>query len=165
MFKKTLSLLMVVAFLFFDWACIIHKVYNEPVTSVTDRDDIVGVTRISGEDLKFPKENAASVVGHQIVLKINTIALGDIKGFKQNAKGVVYEITTNDGSTIRDIAAKKEGEKIVLPPLSIPLSEVKLVSVLKGDIALTILATLGAIIGVVGIIISSGSWFSFSFPK
>jgi hypothetical protein len=153
MFKISLSIVMILAFLFFDWACIIHKVYNEPVTSVTDRDDVVGVTKISGEDLKFYKDNAARVVGNQIVLRNNTIALSDVKDFKQNPKGMVYEITTKDGRSIRDVEGKVLGEKIVLPLLNIPLSEVKSISVRRIQEGKSYLATLGVVIGVLGIII------------
>ena len=151
MFKKTLSLVTLVAFLLFDWAC--YSIRDVPVASVTDRDDVVGVTKISGEELKFPKENVARVVGNQIVLRINTIALSDVKDFKQNSQGVVYEITTKDDHSIRDVEGKVLGEKIVLPSLNIPLSEVKSILVRRIHEGKTILAMLGVVIGVLGIVI------------
>jgi hypothetical protein len=148
MFKKMLSFVMVVALFLFDWAC--FSITNVPVTSVTVGDDIVGVTRISGEEMKYPKENPARVVGDQIVFR-KVIALSDVKDFKQNVQGVVYEITTKDGRMIRDIEGKKEGEKFVLPPLSIPLPEVISISVRRIDVGKLILATLGVVVGVFGI--------------
>jgi hypothetical protein len=161
MFKKTLSLLTVVALFLFNWACVIHKVNIEPVTSVSDRDDIVGVTRISGEEMKYPKENPARVVMDQIVFK-NVIALSDVKDFKQNANGVVYEFTTKDGHTIRNFEGKMGSEKIVLPSLYIPLSEVKSISVRRIHAGRSILAALGVVVGVAGIVLadllSNGHW-------
>ena len=158
MFKKILSLMTLAAFLFFDWAC--YSIRDVPVTSVTDRDDVVGVTKISGEDLKFPKENAGRVVGNQVVLRINTIALSDVAGFKQNAKGVVYEITTKDGRSIQDGEGKVLGENIVLPSLNIPLSEVKSISVRRLQEGKSYLAMLGFVIGALGIFILSDPFFS-----
>jgi hypothetical protein len=145
MFKKTLSLVTVAAFLLFDWACLSIK--NVPVTSVTSKDQIVGVTKISGESMQIPKENAAQIVGDRVVLKpsvINAVDLNDIKNFRQNDKGVVYEITTKDGRTLHDIEGKKQGWKIVFPsqkyePAPIPLSEVNLVSVRRFSIGRTLL--------------------------
>jgi hypothetical protein len=144
MFKKTLSLVTLVAFLLFDWACLSIK--TVPVTSVAINDQIVGVTKISGEYVNIPKENPARIVENHIVLRrSNAIALSDVKDFKQDDKGVVYEFTTKYGRTIRDIEGKKEGEKIVMPPLSIPLSEVNLVSVYRTDVGKTILLAVGVI--------------------
>jgi hypothetical protein len=150
MFKKTLSLVTLVAFLLFDWACL--SVQKVPVTSVNIEDQIVGVTKISGEYVQIPKENPARIVENQIVLRpSNAIALSDVKDFKQNDKGVVYEFTTKDGRTIRDIEGKREGEKIVLPPLSIPLSEVNLVWVYRKDVGGTILLILGLVVAGIGV--------------
>ena len=160
MFKKTLSLMTLVAFLLFDWACL--SVNKVPVMSVTINDQIVGVTKISGEYVQIPKENPARIVENHIVLRrSNATALSDIKDFKQDDKGVVYEFTTKDGRTIRNIEGKKEGEKIVLPPLSIPLSEVNLVSVYKTDVGKTILLAFGVIGVVIGGIFIIGLYVNF----
>jgi len=140
MYKKTLSLVTVVAFLLFDWACLSIK--NVPVTSVTSKDQIVGVTNRSGEYVQIPKEKSARIDGDRIVQsygKFNEIALSDVNDLKQNDKGVVYEITTKDGRTIRDVQGIVEGGKIVLATLSIPLSDVNLVSVRRFDIGKTLL--------------------------
>ena len=151
MFKKTLSLVTLAAFLLFDWACL--SVQKVPVTSLTSKDQIVGVTKISGEYVQIHKENPARIVENKIVLRwSNTIALSNVKDFKQDDKSVVYEITTKDGRTLRDIEGKREGEKIVLPPLSIPLSEVNLVSVYRTDIGKTIVLALGVVAGIVGVL-------------
>jgi hypothetical protein len=154
MSKKVLSLVTLVAFMLFDWACLSIK--NVPVTSVTSKDQIVGVTKITGEYVQIPKENPARIVENQIVLRpSNAISLSDIKDFKQDNKGVVYEITTKYGSTIRDIEGQKQVWKIVFPspkykPAPIPLSEVNFVSVRRTDVVLTILLVVGIIGGVIG---------------
>ncbi len=150
MSKRVLSLVTVVAFLLFDWSCL--SITNVPVTSVASKDQIVGLTRISGESMQFSKENPARIIGDRLVIEINTVALSDVKGFRQDGKGLVYEITTKDGRTIHDIEGKREGEKIVLPPLSIPLSEVKLVTVRRSDTGMTILLVLGIIAGLYGLL-------------
>ena len=162
MFKKTLSLVTLVAFLLFDWACL--SVNKVPVTSANIENrtiedqvvgQIVGVMKISGKYVQIPKENPARLAGDRIVLSpsvINEIALDDIKDFKQNDKAVFIEITTKDGRTLRDIEGKREGRRIVLPslkyePAPIPLSEVNFISVRRYNNGLTLLLVLG-IIGV-----------------
>ena len=167
MFKKTLSLVTLVAFLLFEWACL--SVNKVPVTSVTDKDDIVGVTKISGEDIQIPKENPARVVGDRIILRpriIHEISLSDVSDFKQNDKGIVYEFTTKEGRTIRNIEGKKTVSKIVFPwlkyePVPIPLSEVNFVSVLSVNAGKTIgfvLGALGASIGMFYLLLSNLSF-------
>jgi len=149
--KKVLSLVTAVSFVLFDWACL--SIQKVPVTSVTSKDQIVGVTKISGEYVQIPQENPARIVENQIVLTpSNTITMSDVKEFRETDKEVVYEITTKDGRTIRDVDGKREGGKIVFrslipAPASILLSEVNLVSVLRLDAVMTILIMLGVIGG------------------
>jgi len=155
MFKKASSLVTILAFVFFDWACI--SVYKIPVRAVATKDEIVGVAKTSGEYLQFSKTNPARVVGDRIVSSssdFEEIDLNDVQGFRQNDKGVIYEVTTKDGRTFRDIEGKKEGEKIVIPsfnngPSSILLSEVEFVQVRKINVILSLCVILGIVAGVV----------------
>ena len=64
-------------------------------------------------------------------------------------------------SEVHRLEGKKEGEKIVLPPLSIPLSEVNLVSVYKTDVGKTILLAFGVIGVVIGGIFIIGLYVNF----
>ena len=130
MSKKTLSLVTLLAFLPFNWAC--FSITNVPETSVTSKDQIVGITKISGLSMRFPNKNPARIVGDRVVPEpsiINAVALDEIKDFRQNDKGVVYEIPTKDGRAFRDVDGKREGGKIIFhslkhEPASIPISEV-----------------------------------------
>jgi hypothetical protein len=160
MIRKISGLIALVAFLLFDLAC--YYIRNVPVTSVKSRDRIVGVIFMSGKQMQFPKENLARIVENQIVLSpSDAVALSDVKNYKQDDKGVVYEITTKDGHIIRDIEGRKQGWKIVFPsqkyePAFIPISQIKLVLVRRLSLFWTIYLGMGGI-GFLGLLLISST--------
>ncbi len=164
--RQVLGLITLIAFVAFDWACVVHSVKKMPLSSVREENAaILGVMKKSGEYLQFAKSYPGRIVGSAIVVPppdSNQILLSTVKSFKSTPAGVVYEVETRNGRIFSNITARIEGRKIIVTDYgpavsSIPLSEVEMVWVEKVNAAGTFLATLGGIalvVGVVGLIIA-----------
>jgi hypothetical protein len=158
MFKKTSSVVTLLAFLLFEGACVIHRVEDIPVKSAAAKDEIVGVVKTSGEYIQLSKDAPGRIEGDRLFLRttpLRSVEMVDVKSFKQNEKGMVYEITTKDGVVFQNLEGRMEDGKIVLPPQkyqysSIPLSEVDMVQVRRVNGSMTFLATVGGFLGVIG---------------
>ena len=173
MLKKTCTFITILAFIFFDWACVVHSVSNDSVSSVIRRHSqileniqILGVVKKTGEYIQFPEEKPATIIGDLISGQSGGnrgIPLSVLRSFKKNKDGVVSELTTLDGMSMTNIQGRLVGGKIVVPspgsfPVSIPVSEVEMVWVRRVNFAGTFLATISVIAGpilVCGLIIAA----------
>jgi len=69
MFKKTSSVVTLLAFLLFEGACVIHRVEDIPVKSAAAKDEIVGVVKTSGEYIQLSKDAPGRIEGDRLFLR------------------------------------------------------------------------------------------------
>jgi hypothetical protein len=165
--RKFVSVITLVAFFVFTISCAIYHTEEiapekaETYSIAGKKVRIVEVVTISGERIDFPKKNPGTIVGDKIVSIGSPVEKktwteldsANIIVTRKDAKGRVIELRTKDGDIYKvDTDSYSEiGDKVMftavelLGRVSIPLSEVELVSIRKLDPAGTFLATIGSL--------------------
>ncbi len=158
-----------VAFIVFSFSCtrmIEERVYTVPAKN-QKKIKIVQVEKISGETIDFSEEEAGRIFGdnirgraHRVLREELIFDENDIKSIKRESKRKILEITTKKGKTYQayyqaNSGRREKGKLYVVihrdeyTPVSIPLSEVKDMTIKYGkfDLGLTALAVLGYVVG------------------
>ena len=163
MFKKMTTAFTILAFFVFSTSCFhIHKTVRRSTEWIARKGtiaEIVGIQTKSGEYIEFRKGHPAMILGDSVVgetLKATEIDKADIQKLVTDGKKKIEEIVTKDGKKYTMISTVEENEKIVrvmdYSAVSVPLSDIQLVSIRTTDVGMTVLAH-GLIIGGVTLII------------
>jgi hypothetical protein len=167
MTKKCLAVFTLLVFLWCESSCLVRSIRQEPADKLAgtagEKVQIVRVLKKSGEEVKFSEDHPATLDGDMIVGEMPdpkgaemAVIRDDVKGIKKDKDGKIVKITTK-GGTVYPIGegqpvteAKEESDRYILVypqmrKISIPLSEVDLVSIRRTDPVGSFFATIGVI--------------------
>jgi hypothetical protein len=167
--KKIISLFVLGTFAAFEWSCVTSGLKPKRLEDAVAKDvsqvdptnvktKVLGVVKNDGKKILFPQEapgrfdpRAKAVVG--VALQQFVFAKNEVVIVRDKKKGVVRSVTTRDGRFYEVLSALDEGDNIrvnAYAPISIPLSDIRQVSVLKraGPGEVTFLAIVGIVGGV-----------------
>lgn len=148
MFKKCISLITLAAFVIFSLSCGTTKYVGEEKVAAWEGEKvkILSVTKTSGEFIKFSKESPVRIRGNAIVQTVKVIIerelieinSADVKT-KDPSNRLGTEIITKDGKKYSLVAYRPDEGKYIVRELeselyesiSIPLSEVKEISIMR----------------------------------
>jgi hypothetical protein len=151
MFKKIMTAFTLLAFFVFSTSCFyVHKTVRRSTEWIARKGtiaEIVGIQTKSGEYIEFRKGHPAFILGDSVVgetLKATEIDKGDIQKLGMGGKKKIEEIVTKDGKKYTVISTVEENEKVVrvmaYSAVSVPLSDIQLVSIRTVDVGMTVLA-------------------------
>jgi hypothetical protein len=150
MARKLVVWTTLLAFFFFDVACVIRRTRGEPPEKVySGNPQVLAVLKKSGEYIEFSKENPGRVMGDKIVASERILEIPNSAIKRIIAKdGKPSEIEKVDGTRVplTAVLRKDESKTVVLLDSSgfaIPLADVDMVTVRRVDTGTTILATVG----------------------
>jgi len=164
MAKKIVSLITLAAFIYFNTACVVHRVRPENIEDLApkkpEKVEIFSLQKKSGERIYFPDSLPAKLSGDVIVGSkriVLDIPSAEIKHKKWKG-GRIHHITTTDGKYyyVNKVVREEKGKFVLeIFDLSetefIPLSEVQVVWVKKADPFLSGLAIGVPIVLVIGL--------------
>ena len=163
MYKTSVALVTLIAFMSINFSCLIYKTRTEPAKILADRKGkkitIYRVRTTSGEYIEFSKKQPGIFYENVITGKGRVdkkIDRTDVQAIKRKGKGI-YEITTKDGVTCKFVAII-EDEYICrgneYRQVSISLSEIDQAWVKRlNSVATFLVSTFG--VGIILLIIAS----------
>lgn len=161
MARKLVSLFTMVAFIIFSMSCAIYSIKNKSVETIVakkgEKMEVKGILKTSGEFVKFPEVRDGRI--HKDVILILPTENVPIEINRVDAESIIREegnitrIVTKSGETYYGVIIREEEDKIGFSRYeSIPLSEVNQILVRKPNPAMSILATLLVIGGVICVV-------------
>ena len=166
MYHKIAAVFTVAAFLMFTESCVFHRTEEmspETLAGKKSSPTIVAAQTKAGEYIDFKKSPATirgdAVVGVGDRSRPLELDPADIQRTTKNAKGVVSSVTTKDGKTYT-VASGSEAtgrylvQAVETGPVSIPLSDIRLLHVRTVNVGPTILANLGLAAVAAGVIVA-----------
>lgn len=160
MFKKTIALLTVAAFILFSASCTITtwktKEINTTADYPADGRKVLSVVKSSGEAVEFSNSSPGRIAGDavvgegvEVVRKRAEIAR-PVQSIKRRADGTIFQVTDSSGRVLAiEKVLKEEHDKLTVEivyrtsePVSIPLSDVRLLRYKKTNTVLTVASVL-----------------------
>ncbi len=161
MVHKGVTVFTLLAFALFSMSCVFHTTQERSIETLAGKKaspEIVGVQTKAGEYIEFGR-TPARIRGDAVVgegrrkVEINK---DDILATEKDAKGRVTFVTTKDGKRYEASGISAAGDKydcVANEAVSIPLSDIRLVSVRTVNALPTVLANLGLVL-VVGALVA-----------
>jgi hypothetical protein len=164
MVHKSIAVFTLMAFALFTMSCVFHTTQKQSIETLAVKrtsPEIVGVQTKTGEYIEFEKTPArirGDAVTGEARRKVE-INKSDVQTTAKDEKGRITSVTKKDGKEYKVAGISEVGDKYVCwahEAVSIPLSDIRLVSVRTVNVFPTVLANLGLII-VVGALVAAAA--------